>query len=280
MSLNKKNDLSARMKRYEASYNIQLPPRGYVIIRLDGKGFSKYTKSLTKPFDSVFSDIMDAVTEDLCKYFNPKLAYTQSDEISLVLTDFETEETQGIFDGKIQKIASISASMVTAKFNQLVINNAYEELKSTNERHERYSELEKIIEEGSRLAYFDSRVFLIPDYREVYNYLVWRQKDCERNSVSMAHHAAFGHKKGIKKNSSQKQDDLMLNANINWNDCPVKFKRGVIISKKNYIKTVDIPEKGLISVERSRWETDYNTPIFTKSPEYLYKLIPIMGEKV
>lgn len=261
-------DLDKRMKRYETSYNIQLPPRGYIIIRLDGKGFSKYTKQLDKPFDLDFSEAMNRTTETLCEYFSPKLAYTQSDEISLLLTDIENVDAQMIYDGKVQKISSISASIATAKFNQ-----------------ERILDIlgDKITYDGVKdfnFAHFDSRVFLIPDYREVYNYFVWRQKDCTRNSISMAHHAIFGHNKGKNKSSSQKQDDLMLDAKINWNDYPIKFKRGVVVSKQIYQKTVNVPQRGEIVVERKRWETDYETPIFTKNPEYLHDLIPIVGEKV
>jgi tRNA(His) 5'-end guanylyltransferase len=74
------------MKEYENCY-FKVPNRSYVIVRLDGVRFSKYTKNL-KPFDDLLSNVMDATTIELCKQFNP-MAYTQSDEISLIFTNID-----------------------------------------------------------------------------------------------------------------------------------------------------------------------------------------------
>ena len=256
MGKNDRNSLASRMKRYETSYNIQLPPSGYIIIRLDGKQFSKYTKNLIKPFDEDFSTTMDKTTETLCEFFNPNLAYTQSDEISLVLSNFN-KNNEMMYDGKLQKLVSISASITSGTFNKLRMLDVF----GNNITAEDILDF--------KLGDFDSRVFLIPDYQDVYNYFVWRQLDCERNSINMAHYSAFGSEKGINKSSSQKQDDLMLDANINWNNFPIKYKRGVVIKKESYTKSID--------VERKRWVTDYKTPIFTKNPDYLCNLISKMS---
>lgn len=250
-----------RFKRYEASYDFRLPPRTYVIVRLDGHGFSKFTKKMNKPFDDVFSDAMDFATVELCKKFNPKFAYTQSDEISLLFTDFENIEGEQIFDGKVQKLCSLTAGCASAKFNQYLIAMTIP--------------WTKLDYDGNTIlnfntAEFDSRVFIIPDFREVSNYFVHRQQDCTRNSVSMAADRYYSHKQLEKKSSDEKQE-LLFQKGINWNDYKTKYKRGSVIRKEIYTKeTVNGP------VTRSHW-VPVETPIFTQDRPFLYGMIPVIG---
>lgn len=262
----KKNDLATRMKAYESCYDIRIPARTYVIVRLDGKNFSKYTEMFEKPFDDKLSNVMDVATIELCKYLHPKFAYTQSDEISLVFTDVENIETELIFDGKVQKLCSISASKVTTAFNKTMLkilalfkynkNELFEKIISGN-----FPEID---------AVFDSRVYIIPDFREVSNYIIWRQQDCTRNSVSMAASANFPHGLLDGKSSEEKQEMLFTEKGINWNDYLTKYKRGTIIKKQ----LVFVDGQDGEPVQRNKWLPDYNTPIFTQEKEYLYNLIP------
>ena len=166
-------DLGNRLKaNYENRTRYQLPRRTYTIIRLDGKGFSGYTKRLTKPFDANLISDMDRVAQALCKEVQGcRLAYTQSDEITLVLTDFESANAEAWFDGNLQKIVSISAALATAYFNDL--------------RHG--------TPDHPRLAIFDSRAFTIAERSEVIEQLVWRQLDAMRNSISMIARTQFSH---------------------------------------------------------------------------------------
>lgn len=259
---NKTKDLSSRMKTYEACYDIRVPPRTYIIIRLDGKGFSKYTKMFNKPFDDNLSNVMDGATIELCKYLNPKFAYTQSDEINLVFTDIENINSQLIFDSKVQKLCSISASKVTAAFNKLMLKV----VAMSMEPQELFSNILGGLPEID--AVFDSRVFIIPDFREVSNYFIFRQQDCTRNSVSMAASSVYSHKELEGKSSSEKQE-MLFQKGINWNDYKTKYKRGSIIKKHTY--EVDGPND--TTVIRSKW-VPYNTPIFTEEKQFLYDLIP------
>lgn len=117
-----------RMKKYEQieAGRIFLPNLP-ILVRIDGKGFSKYTKKLNKPYDIRFSDIMINVTKFLVKQTNACIGYTQSDEITLVL--YAKELNQEIFfAGKIQKMVSVISSMATAKFNQLAMNELPQDL--------------------------------------------------------------------------------------------------------------------------------------------------------
>jgi tRNA(His) 5'-end guanylyltransferase len=246
-------NLGDRIKTYyENRTKTFLPRRMFTIIRLDGKGFSKWTKNLEKPFDKGFSDDMDATAVFLCENIQgAKFAYTQSDEISVVLTDFDNLESQAWFDYNVQKMTSIAASLATAKFNQL-----------------------RMFREGFnpeyKLACFDARVFQVPNIDEMVNTLIWRQQDCTRNSVSMAAHALLGHSATMNKSSEEKQEMLFQEKGVNWNDYKVKYKRGVVVKKQ----TIWVEGQNGESVQRSKWLPDYNIPIFTQEREYLYNLIP------
>lgn len=261
---NKTKSLADRMRGYESCYEMKIPARTYTIIRLDGVGFSKYTKIFEKPFDSKLSMVMDAATIKVCEKLNPKFGYTQSDEISLVFTDIESLDTELIFDGKVQKLCSISASKVTAAFNSTMLR-----VLSTVLPQE---EIMNRIRTGifpEIVAEFDARVFIIPDFREVSNYFIWRQQDCTRNSLSMAASAAYSHEELESKSGSDKHDMLMAKG-INWNDYLPKYKRGVVIKRHE----VSAPNPmGGEPVLRHKWLPAV-TPIFTEDKEFLYKLIP------
>ena len=266
--MSKDKSLEARMREYEACYETKVPPRTYTIMRLDGKGFSKYTQMFDKPFDDTLSNVMDAATIELCKFLNPKFAYTQSDEISLMFTDVDNIEADMIFDGKIQKLCSLSAGKVTAAFNKIMLKMLALSKYTPNDL------IERLV--SDRLpeidAVFDSRVFIIPDFREVSNYFVWRQQDCTRNSVSMAASANFKHGELEGKSSADKQEMLFLEKGINWNNYATKYKRGTIIRKC----PIQVDGQNGETVTRNKWLPDYNTPVFTQETEYLHKLIPII----
>jgi tRNA(His) guanylyltransferase len=211
---------------------------------------------------------MDAATVELCKYLNPLFAYTQSDEISLVFSTIENIDAELPFDGKVQKLCSISASKVTAAFNKTMLRLLGSFKYNPEELFEKitrgdFAEID---------AVFDSRVFVIPDFREVSNYFLWRQQDCTRNSVSMAASANFSHFQLHGLSGSEKQEMLFKEKGINWDDYKVKYKRGVVIKKQ----TIWVDGQNGEPVQRSKWLPDYNIPIFTQEKEYLYNLIPVI----
>lgn len=186
-----KDNLGDRIKDYENITRYSLPRRTYTILRLDGKAFHTYTKGLKKPFDSELSkDITSSVSLLLKEMGGAKFAYCQSDEISILMTDVENISSQVWFNGNIQKIASVSSSILTAQFNaRRVIRQVVQYS----------SETEKI-----KLANFDCRVFSIPDRIEVMNYFRWRNQDCRRNSISMVAYSLFSHKSLQGKSSKDK----------------------------------------------------------------------------
>lgn len=242
----KADSLGDRMKEnYENRTRYSLPRRTYTIIRLDGKAFHTFTKSFSRPYDARISTWMDATAFALCHQIQGvKFAYTQSDEISLVLTDFEGNQTQAWFDGNIQKITSISAAIATAAFNSAIISSG---------------------QEVGGYALFDSRVFTIPDSTEVANYFIWRQQDAVRNSIQMLAQSLYSHKELQGKNSSELQE-LTFQKGKNWNDVSVRNKRGGFIIKES--TPINSPEGQFF---RDKW-THVECPNFTV--EELRKYIP------
>lgn len=246
-----KDPLGDRMKRnYENVTRFTLPRRTHTIIRLDGRSFHTYTRQLTRPFDHDFHDNLVTAAMFLCREAQGcKLAFVQSDEISLVLTDYDTIHSEPWFGGVVQKIASVAAGTLSSYFNYCAWvhrNNL----------------------ESPRIGVFDARVFAIPQLAEVLNYLVWRQADATRNSISMtgAHH--LGHKTIDHKSTNEIQDMLWREKGVNWNDMPESFKRGTLIYPQTITGDVTYVDKrtGQMmvkpDVERRRW-FQRAAPIFT-----------------
>lgn len=223
----RKDELGTRMKGYETVSKTKLLRRMPVIIRLDGKAFHTWTRQLKSVDESLdvcpYSVIMHARMKAAAEYLmhhvqNAVIIYSQSDELSILLNDWRTLNTDQWFDASIQKMASISASIVTVGFNAKTTIEAVD----------------------LSPALFDARVFNVPK-EEVANYFVWRQQDATRNSINMLAQFYFSHKQLQGKNISQVQDMLMLEYGINWNDIDTWKKRGFCItSNTGYDKEIPI----------------------------------------
>lgn len=224
-----KDNLGTRMKVYEAAAQNSLMRRTPVVVRLDGKAFHTFTKGAQKPFDNGIGDAMVMTALNLCKEIQGAvLGYTQSDEISIVLQDWKTLTTDPWYANNIQKIVSVSASIATASFNRL-----YKKPTGVS-------------------ALFDSRAFNLP-FEEVTNYLIWRQADATRNSVSGLAQSQFSHKQLHGMGRTQMMD-MLMDKGINWNDLEVRFKRGVCV----------VPFG-------SNFKIDLEPPIFTSDRNYIEK---------
>ena len=236
------DDFGKRMKTYENSYRFTLPKRMPVILRIDGCHFHTFTKGMDKPFDD---KLIEAFWET-CKFLGEnimgaKLIYHQSDEISILITNYDTIQTDSWFSNNLQKMVSVSASMAAAKFNE-VIRKSYPD---------------------KELAFFDSRAWVIPQ-DEVNNYFTWRQQDASKNSISMAAFANFAHKDLHGLSGNQLQEKLFSEKGINWDKFPTWKKRGACIIKKEYLKENAI---------RRRWETDLDIPLFSKDRNYVERFV-------
>lgn len=276
---NKKDSLGDRMKKYyENRAKTYLTRRTPVIIRLDGKAFHTFTKGFKKPYDKVFHNVMNGTMQYLCENIQGcKLGYTQSDEITLLLTDYDTLTTDAWFDYNVQKMCSVSASMATLMFNH------YFRIEMDRFQDENYDcfEEEWRDEESDRLALayakaynvgamFDARCFNIPK-EEVTNCFIWRQQDATRNAIQMLGQCNFSHKELQGKSCNDIQDMLMLQKGINFNDMPTEFKRGVCC-RKEVCQDPDVDIKDDF-YPITRWVLDKEIPIFTQDREYIEQYV-------
>lgn len=219
-----------RMKEnYETRSRSFLTRRTPVIMRLDGKAFHTYTRGLDRPFDEGLIEDMANTAVFLCQEIQgAKCAYVQSDEINILITDYDNLQTNAWFNYAIQKMTSVSASVAAAKFNQL---RSYRYLANIDadlinmEYAFNSTEL--------TLAFFDSRVFNIP-IDEVSNYFIGRQRDAVRNSISMLAQSLYSHNELHKKSTSDMQE-LSFQKGHNWNDLHWTKKRGYYIVKNTYV---------------------------------------------
>lgn len=234
------DDIGDRFKAYERCFDFTLPRRMPLVIRVDGRGF--HGLKLEKPFDTFFFARMSHVARTLCQEIQGAvLAYFQSDEISIVARDDMQPNTEAWVGKRLSKVVSLSAAVATSAFN------------------ERWD---------CESRQFDSRAFVLPDLSEVTNYLIWRQQDATRNSVSMAAHAHFSHKSlhGVNSNGMQHR---LREAGFAWEDNPTHFKRGAVCRPVTVKKHVEFLNG---DVDRREWQIDTEPPIFTQDRGYVEAL--------
>jgi tRNA(His) guanylyltransferase len=263
------DSLGDRMKSYEDVSRLHLPRRLPVIIRLDGKAFHTYTRGLPRPYCQSLMTAMDEVARTLCNQVqNTVMAYTQSDEISLLLVDYKDIKTTAWFDSNLQKMASVSAGIASSKLTALsptIFGGLRDSLKE---------------------AVFDSRVFILPPH-EVNNYFIWRQQDWNRNSLAMLAQSMFSHKE-LQGKGRAEQHEMCFQKGTNWANLSSHIKDGRVLVKREVEKEITTyrsqwmagkPETethsvtGPTKVLRSEWHVPENTPIFKDDPSFTKNLI-------
>lgn len=295
-----RSDLAERMKGYEKRNRYYLQRRMPVILRLDMRAGHSFTRGFERPFDDIFIKSMQDTAKYLCENIqNCKLSYQQSDEITLLLVDYDKLNTDCFFDYRVDKLCSIAASMATMAFNNIFskyvkrfdLELAYNDNGIDTEENRKLWEIyKKAVDKG---AMFDARCFNIPK-EEVTNLVYWRQLDASRNSIQMVGQANFSHKELQNKSCNDIQDMLMIQKGINWNDLPTYQKRGSCCIKVNrFIENekgtqICFPEgcsdpfedeETLTGVYRSNWMIDTEIPIFKgECREYIDRLV-FVGEE-
>ena len=263
-----KDTLGDRMKDfYENRYRFYLTRRMPVIIRVDGNAFHTFTRGLDKPFDADFMRMMQETCKSLCADIQGCVGgYVQSDEISLLLIDYQNIDTDAWFDYNLQKITTLAAARATAVFNYQVteIVRAYDAM--TQHSFDYWDKYNLWYPKQFR-ATFDARAFNIPK-EEVCNYFIWRQKDAIRNSIQAAGQAQFSHKELNGKSQADIQE-MLFQKGINWNDYSVPEKRGSFV--RRYLASTE-SENGIV-IARRPWWVDDEMPILMKDREYIEELI-------
>lgn len=260
------DSLGDRIKQwYEDRARYYLPRRTYTIMRLDGKAFHSWTRGLKRPYDPDFMALMDETTKLFCQQAQGStFAFTQSDEVSVLTIDFDPRGeklgTSAWFDGNVQKLCSVGASVFTALFNEISCGF----LADSKERPS---------------AMFDCRVFTIPDPIEVYNYFIWRQMDATRNSIQSAARFYYSDKECFEKNTSEMQE-MIFQKGQNWNDYPTRFKRGGFVYYDETVTEGQALNKktgATVTFERPKgWSILPEIPIFTSDlgKAWLFSQIP------
>jgi tRNA(His) guanylyltransferase len=221
----KYDEFGNRMKDLERQYTSLVVPNSDILcVRLDGKGFSKFTKPFTKPFDQSLIDVMVETTKSLVKELNPRIAYVQSDEITLIFSATE-KQTEHIFGGKVSKINSIMASICSVNFNHFLTKTV------SPTKHA-----------GNGLAYFDCRAWGVSSKIEASNVLLWRVQDCRKNSISSTFRWNFG-KAEMHNKSGKEMIDYMDKRGLYWHDMSPQWKYGTFVQKENYDKNGVIRSK-------------------------------------
>lgn len=245
------DDLDKAMRVYETNSDHCVLPGINIVVRLDGKGFTKLTRDIEydfeAPFDLRFSGMMRMTTQYLMKEtgFRFIYGYTQSDEISLLL-----HKDDATFNRKTRKLNSILASFAGAFFSL----------------------------DFGHIAVFDSRVIELPTTKLVGEYFNWRQLDATRNALNAWCYWTL-RKEGLsaRKATSQlehasvaQKNELLFQRGINFNDLPVWQKRGIGL----YWETFEIegfnPKTGeKVPATRNRL---FMNPELQYGDEYMYMI--------
>lgn len=251
--------LAERMKAYENRYRVEIPRRLHTVIRVDGRGFSSYLRHADRPYDIRVMAAMDAAAEALCNDISGALlAFTQSDEVSVLLLD-RAPISHPWFGGVTAKMLSIAAAGATRAFNA-----AYGRSKG---------------------AMFDARVFTLPDATEAMNYLIWRQRDTIRNSIAMTAQAHFSHRRLNGIDTVGMRALLLAEKGIDWAKLPEEFRRGRLTTRCTGEREIAYTDKRTGNrltgkALRSWWATG-PAPSFTAAPDgALASLIPGATEAI
>ena len=258
----KYSNLDKRMKRYEASSDIVLTRRMPVVLRFDGSHFHTFTKGFQKPFDEIMMKTMQDTMIALCKNIQGAVfGYTQSDEITIVVIDYQTLESNGWFNYRVEKMCSIGASMASRFFNKFFIENVqrvYDEKCAASPTKLLSDEDMEAYERYARrffMADFDCRAFNVPK-EDVCNCVLWRQKDAEKNSIQALAQSLYSHSELEGLSNRDLQNKMFTEKGINWNDLPTPQKRGSACRKHN-----------------RKWLLDLNMPIIQEDRDYVEKVI-------
>jgi len=227
------SELDTKMRVFETAHDHQVLPGINVVVRLDGRSFTKLTKetlNLERPFDPFFKGVMTSVVKHLMTDSGVRVIYGfhESDEISLLL-----HPEDELFGRKERKLNSILAGEASAYISGVL----------------------------ARLAVFDCRVCQLPTQQNVTDYFRWRQEDAARNALTAHCYWALRAKRDMGANQatdaleglgSSEKNELLFQLGINFNDLPLWQKRGVGLYYWDTVKPGFNPKKQEATVTTRR----------------------------
>ena len=217
------------MKLYEeTTTNIKLIEHIPVYIRFDMRCGHTFTRGLQKPFDPDFAWTMKEVTKHLHDKTNAFISYVQSDEISLCYL----EPSKMPFETRLFKLESVLAGMASAAF---CVYGSKTKLKD---------QIEKM------MPHFDCRVCQLPNMSELANMFLFREMDCQKNSITLVALSKFSHKKLQNKNGLDKINMLKSEFGIDYlKDIPEDLRLGSYFHRELYDKILTDEEMAKIPVK-------------------------------
>lgn len=240
-----------RMRLFESFHTLRCLPGAWVVLRLDGRGFTKFTEreGFEKPFDTRFQQLMRDTAQTVLQELQGIYAYTESDEISVL---FRPE--WDLFDREVEKLVSISASIASTTFS--------------------------LAHQGR--AYFDSRIWLSMNEEHVVDYFRWRQEDAARCALNgwcywtlrkegKAPAVATAEMQG---RSLAFKNELLFQRGINFNDLPLWQRRGTGISWETYDKRgYDPRQQKEVLTKRRRITVAEELPMKEAYGEFIHSLL-------
>ena len=260
------NNLEDKCQYYRSLTDYRIQGNNNILVMLDGKNFSTLIKNnFKKPFDDDFIDMMNKTAKFLCNSVQGvKFAYVQSDEISLLITDYDTPETDTPFGGRICKLQSILASLATSEFNKwFTLNKWYKycvsENKFSDDARISISEVDDFITD-MKLAQFDCKVWTVPNQNDAYAWFLYRQLDCIKNSKQQTAQTYLPHKELLNHDADEQIKMTFEKTGIDWNDFNPKYKYGRFIFK--------VPEIG-VAKDNNGNDVEYTRNRFVPSAAFV-----------
>jgi len=254
-----KPSLSDRIKSYESEFTSKKIDHSLpFVMRLDGHAFSKFTSGLKSPYDYNLHQIFTSTAMYLMKEFRADTAYTHSDEISLLFYPQRTKDNknwrESHFGGRIQKMISIGAGACTMFFNKELVN-VFSGLK--DEYPDRVTAYNRMM---NSQAYFDCRIFQLPNDTEMFSYMYFRsQIDCRRNHVYELSRKSYT-KTELHGKSTERRILMLKEKGVDWLNEPACFRRGTFFKRvrrdmENNLIRFDFKE---ISVDLVKFDDNIN----------------------
>lgn len=247
--------LKEKCYAYQQEVNYFLDSEKYILAHIDGRSFSKMIKNkFKKPFDDVFINAMNETAIYLCKSVQGCIfAYTQSDEISLIIRKNDPEGDV-FFDGRMCKMQSIIASLATSRFTQVMMENL---LKTVPTCASSENVLDMCIDavKNSPLYQFDCKVWNVDSANDAMAWILFRNIDCVRNSKKQTAQTYLPHKKLMSLNTDEQISLLKQEKNVDWNDFDDGKKYGRFIKKTEKVFAMNEADKyENASYTRHVWE--------------------------
>lgn len=264
-------NLEDKCQYYRGLTDYRIQGNNDILVMLDGKNFSTLIKNnFKKPFDNDFINMMNKTAQFLCNNVQGvKFAYVQSDEISLLITDYDTPETDTPFGGRLCKLQSILASLATSEFNKwFTLNKWYKycvsEGKFSDDARISISEVDDFIT-NLKCAQFDCKVWTVPNQNDAFAWFLYRQLDCIRNSKQQTAQTYLPHKKLMSHDTDAQVQMLIDEKGIDWNTFIPDYKFGRFVYKVETMGTAKDNKGNDVEYTRNKFTV---LPAFELNTEY------------